>query len=310
MAHTIAAEFGKLKRVLMHRPGRSFDYVTEKTLTEYNFTAVPNLELFLEHYDQMTSAIAERDAEVLLLTDVLQGNAEALKYIDMRPNLVYTRDLAVMTPAGAILMGMMLKSRQGDTWVIRAALEKLGVPILGEIAEPGWLEGGGVTFIDDRTCVASICDRTNHWGTKQFCDLLFSSGAAEEIVLVPMTAGAVHIDGVFMTVGPQVALIHAESFNVNPARILRKDQPIRYVNFVDFLTDRGFTLLHLTEKECARAALNIITTEPFQGVGFDTGARLYKELEKFGGNYTGIPSAELFKGCGGAHCLTCPIERV
>lgn len=309
MART-AAEFGKLKRVLMHRPGAEFDLVNEQNLAYYNFRAVPDMALYLAHFDQLTAAITARGAQVLLLTDVLKDHREALDYIAAHPNVTYTRDLAVVTAAGVILMGMALESRKGDTWVIGAALERLGIPILGEIAGPGLLEGGGVAFIDETTCVAGICDRANDSGIRQLCGLIFSAGAAEEVVLLPMPKGTIHIDGEFMAVGPKVALIHRPTISEYPARVLRKGRLVKEIPFPDLLAERGFTLIELTDEEKADAALNIVVTEPFRGVGYETGQRLFRELDKFGGDYTAVPFPELFKGCAGPHCMTCPIERV
>ncbi len=61
--------------------------------------------------------------------------------------MTYTRDLAAVFSRGAVLMGPYLKGRRGDQAMMARAFRRLGVPILGAIEPPGFLEGGGVTLI-------------------------------------------------------------------------------------------------------------------------------------------------------------------
>ncbi len=57
-------------------------------------------------------------------------------------NLVYTRDQQI-TGARGIVMGRLRSPQRGlEVALMRFCLEKLGLPIAGEIAAPGYLEGG------------------------------------------------------------------------------------------------------------------------------------------------------------------------
>src|SRR5438046_283763 len=79
-------EFGKLKRVLMHRPGRELERVTVDTEKAYNFRRAVDIPSFQSEYDALVESVSEAGAEVVLLTDVLKNEPDALAYIARRPN--------------------------------------------------------------------------------------------------------------------------------------------------------------------------------------------------------------------------------
>ena len=301
-------EYGNLKRVLMHRPGRELQLVTDDTKRSYGFRRPVDSSLFQSEYDALTESISEAGADVLLLTDVLKDDPEALSYIARRPNMCYTRDLAVITHGGAILLAMALKGRMGDPWIIGRAMEKLGVPILGAIEAPGLIEGGGIQFMDERTAVVALCDRANEVAIKQLCDLLLGKHL-DELVMVMVPDGNIHIDGMLMFVGPRVAIGHMASLDLHPTVVFRPGVRPRYTFFGDYLEKRGVDLIATTAQERAEMSINFVATAPLQAVGWRWATRLTGEIEKRGGKVWSVDGAELVNGNGGPHCLTCPIER-
>src|SRR5439155_22732933 len=110
-------EFGKLKRVLMHRPGRELDCVSAETASAYNFRRPVDKARFQGEYDTLTESISEAGAEVVLLTDVLRTDSDELAYLARRPNMGYTADLAVVLNDGVVHMNLAIQGRQGDTWL-------------------------------------------------------------------------------------------------------------------------------------------------------------------------------------------------
>lgn len=301
-------EYGKLKRVLMHRPGHELAYVTDDTVREYNFHRPVDIAKFQSEYDTLTESISEAGGEVVLLTDVLKDEPDALAYIARRPNMCYTRDLAVVTNGGAILMSMALKGRKGDPWVIGLALEKLGVPILGEIEAPGLLEGGGVQFMDERTALVAYCDRANEVALKQLCSILLGQ-YLDEIVMVMMPDGHIHIDGSLMFIAPQLAIGHLASLDLHPSVVFREGRRPQYIFLSDYFQRRGVELIETTLDERRAMAINFVATAPLEAVGWSWATRLSDEIRKRGGSVWSVDGEELVNGNGGPHCLTCPIER-
>src|SRR5262249_61152496 len=120
--------------------------------------------------------------------------------------------------SGAVLMNPFLRGRWWDQWVLGRAFQKLGIPILGSIESPGYLEGGGVTIIDEDTVVASLCDRANEVGTRMLRDLVLAKDF-RFFLEVALPSGHIHIDGIFMMLDQSLCLIHPESLRVFPSRL-------------------------------------------------------------------------------------------
>jgi N-dimethylarginine dimethylaminohydrolase len=304
----VRTAYGTLERVLLHRPGRELDQVTPDTLREFHFTRPVDREKFVADYDAMLALLRSHSAETLLLTDVLAGDEDALGYIAHRPNMTYTRDLAVVFSRGAVLMGPHLKGRKGDERMMGRAFARLGVPVLGAIEPPGYLEGGGVTLVGDDTVVASLCDRANEEGTRALREIVLGKDA-RYFLEVPLPFGHIHIDGIFMVLDEKLGLIYEDPLRVFPCRLYEagRAEP-RHVMLPDFLEQRGFTCIPITLEERREGHLNVVVTERSRrAVGFAAAVRVKTEMARHGFELATFPSDELFMGRGGAHCMTCPL---
>ena len=300
--------YGDLKQVLMHRPGEELLKVTSDSLKEYNFDAPVDYETFLSDYDVMLALFQSHGVDTVLLTDALKDDADALGFIKHRPNMTYTRDLAAVFQSGAVLMGPHLKGRWGDQRMMGRAFKKLGVPVLGGIDQPAFLEGGGVTMIGEDTAVASLCDRANEAGTKALRNLILGKDV-KYFLEVPLPFGYVHIDGVFMMLDERLCLIHERTFDLFPCMLYTAGQSEpQHVMFVDFLESRGIERISLTDQERYDGLLNVVVTQQGKkAIGFSGADRIGAEMAKRGWQLDTFPSETLFLGNGGAHCMTCPV---
>ena len=307
-AFGVRTAYGSLKRVVMHRPGPELDQVTAQTLKEFNFERPVDRSKFVADYDAMLRLFQGQGVETLLLREILAADDDALAYMDRRPNMTYTRDLAAVFSRGAVLMGPWLKGRWGDQLMMARAFRRLGVPILGAIEPPGFLEGGGVTLIGDDTAVASLCDRANEQGTRALRQILLGKDV-RYFLEVPLPFGHIHIDGIFMALDERLCLIHEDPFRVFPCRLYEAGQSEpRHVLFREFLDRRGFTCIPITREERLGGHLNVVVTERSRrAVGFAQAVRVGAEMARHGWELSTFPSDELFKGNGGAHCMTCPL---
>jgi len=307
----VANAYGDLRSVLTHRPGVELAAVTETNLQEFNFDAPVDEQAFLADYDTMIRQFVDHGVDCVFLTDVLADDPDSLQYIAHRPNMTYTRDLAAVFNKGAVLMGPHLRGRWGDQHIIGRAFRKLGIPIHGTIQCPAFLEGGGVTMIGDDTIVASICDRANQSGTAALRDLVLGT-ESKYFLEVPLPFGHVHIDGVFMTLDEKLAICHPETLTVFPCRLYESgNKEPRHVMFPEFLDERGFDTISITREEMRSGDLNVVVTRQGQkAIGFQTAQRLGKEMAARGWDLATFPSETLFKGNGGAHCMTCPMHVI
>ena len=304
----VRTAYGTLRRVLMHRPGPELDVVNEQTAAEFNFVRRVDRVKFVADYDDMLQRFRTHGVEVLLLSEILADDEDAVRYMSRRPNMTYTRDLAAVFSRGAVLMGPWQKGRQGDQEMMARAFERLGIPILGAIEAPGYLEGGGVTMIGDDTVVASLCDRATLPGLRTLRDLVFGSGL-RYFLEVPLPQGHIHIDGIFMVVDETLCLVHEPPLGVFPCRLYERGTPgVRHVGMLEYLDARGFTRIPISYEERRGGHLNIVVTERSrQAVGFDTARRVKTEMARLGWQLDTFPSEELFMGNGGPHCMTCPL---
>ncbi len=304
----VRSAYGSLKRVVMHRPGPELDQVTAETLKEFNFARPVDRARFVADYDAMLRLFQGQGVETLLLRELLADDHDALGYLDLRPNMTYTRDLAAVFSRGAVLMGPWLKGRWGDQHMMARAFRRLGVPILGAIEPPGYLEGGGVTLIGEDTAVASLCDRANEEGTRALREILLGKDV-RYFLEVPLPFGHIHIDGIFMVVDEKLCLIHEDPFRVFPCRLYEagRAEP-RHLLFREFLDQRGFTCIPITLEERLGGHLNVVVTERSRkAVGFAQSTRVGAEMARHGFELLTFPADELFMGKGGAHCMTCPL---
>lgn len=308
VTYGVTNRYGDLERVLMHRPGPELDVVTPATLTEFNFDRPVDAARFRADYDAMLASFRAHGVETLLLTDVLAEDDDALGYMAQRPNMTYTRDLATVFASGAVLMGPHLKGRWGDQEMLGRAFRRLGVPIIGAIEPPGYLEGGGVTILGDDVVVASLCDRANPIGTRMLRELVLGRDA-RYFLEVPLPHGHIHIDGLFMVMDAELCLVHEPTLSVLPCRLFEagRAEP-RHVMFLEFLELRGIHRIPITEEERRGGHLNmVVTRRSRRAIGFDQAQRLRGELATRGWTVDTFPSEELFIGNGGAHCMTCPV---
>jgi N-dimethylarginine dimethylaminohydrolase len=300
--------YGTLERVIMHRPGPELGKVTPETLREFHFTRPVDREKFVADYDALLAVVRSHGVEALLLSEILARDDDALRYMAQRPNMTYTRDLAAVFSRGAVIMGPHLKGRRGDQHMLARAFRRLGVPLLGAIEPPGYLEGGGVTLVGDDTAVASLCDRANEEGTKALRDIVLGRDV-RYFLEVPLPFGHIHIDGIFMVLDEKLCLIYEDSLGVFPCRLYEAGQAEpRHVMFAEFLEQRGFTCIPITQEERREGHLNVVVTERSRrAVGFQSAARVGTEMARHGFELSTFPSDELFIGRGGAHCMTCPL---
>ena len=306
------SEVKKLRRLLLHRPRPDdFRWVRQDTQAYYNIDATIEPEKFLIDYDKMVDAFAAQGVEIVFLTDVLKNHAEALRYISRRPNLTYMRDMATVYNEGAVVMNPYLKGRQWDGWVVTECFRKLGIPILGEITYPGYLEGGGNGFLNNEIGYVSLCDRANEDAIDQLASYALPK-SLEQLIVVNLPAGHIHIDGLFMVVGEKAVFVHRPVLEISPTRVMHRGGRIEHVWFLDYLSELGYEII---DGPCTADIMgsamnyNYVAFAPWRVIGYDYVTTNAKVIKARDGEVIAIPGLELSKGRGGVHCMTCPVLR-
>ncbi len=82
----ITSEIGKLKTVLLHRPGYELENLTPDYLTDLLFDDIPYLDVAQQEHDRFAQVLRDRGVEVLYLdqmvTEALVGDEIKIKFVD------------------------------------------------------------------------------------------------------------------------------------------------------------------------------------------------------------------------------------
>ena len=120
-------KFGRLKRVLLHRPDESIKLITEDNRKFFLFDKVPDVDRYLEEHHSYQQLLESQGINVHLLADHIQRNTDLLGRL---PNLAYLHDTAVISSFGSIISKMSSRGRCHEEILVREALSSHGIPNL------------------------------------------------------------------------------------------------------------------------------------------------------------------------------------
>jgi N-dimethylarginine dimethylaminohydrolase len=205
-------DVGRIRSILVHRPGPELDMVDPAKRIEdigsygdleqgwyWQSDTVPDMDKLRAQHDSMIEVFKREGIEVHYLDG--QGQTDGML------KACYTRDSALMVKGGAIVCRMAPRIRQGEEMVVTRTLAKLGVPILRTIHSTGMLEGGSFAWINAKTAVVGRSIRINNEAIEQLDDVLKRQGV--ELLVVDLNGYTIHIDGSFVMVDKDLALVDA-----------------------------------------------------------------------------------------------------
>ena len=246
----------------------------------------------------LAKAVAEYDRFV----DILRGIVTDVRFLpaDARTGLdsIYVRDAACVAGRGVILCRMGKPLRAGEPGAVGDFCAKAGWPVIGEIREPGTLEGGDIVWLDEKTAAVGHGYRTNAEGIRQFWDLVAGEGC--EVIQVPLP----HWDG------PGDVLHLMSMLSPVDERKLLVYSRLLPVPFRKRLLEMGFALLEVPDEEYATMATNVLAVAPGKCVALAGNPRTAEVLNKAGIEVSTYEGTEISrKGAGGPTCLTRPLLR-
>lgn len=278
-----STEHGRLRSVLMHRPGPEIDAVTN--VSEALWVASPNAEMARMQHD--------------VLADTYRAHEVAVHYVQdechAHPNLVFMRDSYAMSPEGAILARPASRVRAGEERVVARALAQLGIPIVLSVYGWGTFEGGDLMMVNENLALIGVGLRTNKVGAGQVEQLLRSIGIAE-VVHVPVDEHIIHLDCAYNIVAADVALCHASHRLPAAEAALRR---------------HGFRMVELPElpETALGLALNVVAIQPGL-VLMPAGCPETRQMIGAAGvDCCEVEISELMKGGGAVHCVTGVLHR-
>lgn len=205
------------------------------------------------------------------------------------PNVIFMRDLFLMTPAGAVIGRMASAQRAGEERYAAAALAQAGYPILATVSGAATFEGADALWIDEGTVLVGVGFRTNSSAVSALRGILTEVGA--EVVTTRLGPGVQHLLGALAVLDEQLAAVHGGAATEHLRTVLRS---------------RGYRLVELPPDEelLARRGMNMVTLAPGQVLMPAGAPGVRHRLEAVGVAVDEVDIDQYLAAAGGVACLT------
>lgn len=270
---------GKLKQVLMSYP---------------QYLSIEPINVISKHFKDHQLDKKKIDEEFNLLVQTYQNLGIEVFFLppsETYPDSVFARDFGACLKDGYILGRFKHEYRKNERKAYEKKMQKLNIPQLFKVHE-GYFEGGDFFFLDDKTIVIGLLERTNQIGYQEIKEHFKNQ---YEVLFVKSDPEFLHLDMCFNLIDEHLALICKDAFDIS---------------FLQELQKRNIELIEVSKEDIFRHGLNVQALGDKKVLALKKNHDINLQIKQKGYEVIELDITEILKCGGGIHCMTFPLKRI
>ena len=279
-------DYGVLRDVLLGRP-TYFRWTDAGPLTRRTLANAHKTGASFD-YDLAQQQHAE-------MVRIYESHGVNCHYLDADPVLhrnFFARDSSAMTPWGALICHMQLKTRRADYVTAIKFYQENNIPIW-KYATAGHFEGGDFVIIEPGTVLIGYGgERSEQEGAEQVAEWVREEGWEAEVSPIP--ALFVHMDGLVVPIAPKLIVTCLDALE-------------GWV--VDWLRGKGFDFVDVGFAEAKNLGVNLVSLGNKRIMAMTGSDKMIAELRRRDFHVDVVDMSQFTLNGGGVHCLCQSLRR-